>query len=388
MAAGFMAGLCFLAKQDYGVMNLCLGSLVIFLTQGQQGGLYHQIQFHLSYAKDWQKVRSIFTAIFLFLTFFILPIALLINFTDSDQFFYWFNYGQSPHEIRKIHIWDFANHGDLFIAACIAFYFAYRTVRMDVLFAGIFFICSFIVSSTSGLDYTAFFFSLFIPLLIQTVWDKRLVQNRWVSIVLMLAILTSVVFPAKYIYRLVQTTVLAKAEPFSFRHLYVTRPVQNFPGSMPYFKNVMGSDDSLLMINELQKIFKSSRHANKSRNVTKLKVLNISELTPLYAELGSVPPLHYPLWYHKGISLFPQEIQMIDRDLDDAKFDVVILQNAHGQVNFEEFLTRLQSNPNYETLRERGFISPSTSTGDTCREGYCQSHMYVYVRKDLLKQSL
>lgn len=378
MAAGLMAGICFLAKQDYGVMNLCLGSLVILLTQSKQSTPYRTITFKFSVLRDLQELKLIFGAGILFFAFFVLPIAALIYFVDSTQFFYWFNYGQSPHEIRKIHIWDFANHGDLFLPACIAFYFAYRTVRMDLLFAGIFFICAFIVSSTSGLDYTAFFFFLFLPLLVQTVRDKHLVQKRWLSALLLLAVLTCIAFPAKYLYRLVQTTVLAKAEPFSFRHIYVTRPVQAYPESMPYFKNVMGSIDSIVMIEKLQEIAKSNPSIN-------LKVLNISELTPIYAELGSSPPLHYPLWYHAKISLFPKEIRLINQDIDDSKFDVILLQDAHGQANFDEFLTRLQKNSQYQTLRELGFVSPTTSTGDTCHEGYCPNHIYVYVRRTLLR---
>ena len=76
---------------------------------------------------------------------------------------------------------------------------------------------------------------------------------------------------------------------------------------------------------------------------------------------------------------------MIDQDIDNNQFDIILLQNAHGQANFEEFLTRLQKNANYQTLRERGFVSPTTSTGDTCYEGYCPNHIYVYVRRSLLK---
>lgn len=380
IAAGLMAGLSFLAKQDYGVMNLCLGSLVILLTQCDQTGPYRKITFRFSALIDLRKILAIVGAGTVFAFCFVLPIATLIYLVDSAQFFYWFNLGQSPHEIRKIHIWDFANHGNLFLPACIAFYFAYRTMRMDILFAGIFFICSFVVSSTSGLDYTAFFFFLFLPLLVQTVSDRRLVSNRWVSALLVFVVMTCIAFPAKYIYRLVQTTILAKAEPFSFRHVYVTRPVQPYPKSMPYFKNVMGSDDSLVMIEKLQEIAKDNPN-------TALKVLNISELTPIYAELKSEPPLHYPLWYHTKISLFPREIKIIDQDIDDNTFDIVILQNAHGQANFEEFLSRLQKNSQYQTLREKGFVSPTTSTGDTCYEGYCPNHIYVYVKRTLLKQN-
>ena len=377
MTAGVMGGICFLAKQDYGVMNLCLGSLVILLTQAQRSGPYRKITFQFSALKNVQQLKSIIGAGILFVTFFALPIVSLIYSVDSTQFFYWFNYGQPPHEIRKIHIWDFADHGNLFLPACIAFYFAYRTVRIDLLFSGIFFICAFIVSSTSGLDYTAFFFFLFLPLLVQTVVDERLVKKRWLSVILVVAVMTCIAFPAKYLYRLVQTTLLAKAEPFSFRYVYVTRPVQAYPESMLYFKNVMGSNDSIAMIEKLQEIAKANP------NVA-LKVLNISELTPIYAELGSTPPLHYPLWYHTKTSLFPKEIKLIDQDIDNNQFDVILLQDAHGQANFDEFLTRLQRNPNYQTLRERGFVSPTTSTGDTCYEGYCPNHIYVYVRRSLL----
>ena len=77
---------------------------------------------------------------------------------------------------------------------------------------------------------------------------------------------------------------------------------------------------------------------------------------------------------------------MIDQDIDSNLFDVIVLQNAHGQANFEEFLARLQGNSHYQSLREQGFVSPTTSTGDTCFDGYCPNHLYVYVRKSLLEK--
>jgi len=377
IAAGLLAGLCFLAKQDYGVMNLCLGLLVLFLTQPDSRTPYRRLSFNWKALLDRKYWGITVSSIAVFAIAFTLPLVAVISLVDSEQFLYWFNYGQEPHQIRKIYIWNFIGRANLLIPACIAFYFAYRTRRMELLFAGIFFICSFVVSSTSGLDYTAFFFFLFLPVLIKATHDRAIVSKPWVSILLIFATLTCLILPAKYFYRMVQTTVLNKAEPYSFRYKYVTRPVRAFPDSMPYFKNVMGSLDSITLIEQLQAIF-------KNRDGPPLTMLNISELTPLYAELGITPPLQYPLWYHTKISLFPREIKIIDRDIDNAKFDVVILQNTHGQVNFEHFLQRLQQNPQYESLREKGFVSPTTSTGDDCFEGYCPNHIYVYVRKSLL----
>ena len=378
ISAGLMGGLCFLAKQDYGVMNFCLGSLVLVLTQVDASGKHKRLSASSEILKNPKILLDRFLSLIFFGIAFALPVLVLIYCINSAEFLYWFNYGQLPHEIRKIHIRDFANHGDLFIPACISFYFAHRTLRIDLLFSGLFFLCAFIVSSTSGLDYTAFFFFLFLPLLLQVICDRSLVRRWWVSSLLLLVTLSCLAVPAKYLYRLLQTTALGKAEPFSFRHVYVTRPVQAFPETMPYFKNVMGSDDSIIMIEQLKEALKGKLDSG-------LKVLNISELTPLYAELGSAPPLHYPLWYHNKISLFPREFALIERDIDEDRFDVIILQDAHGQVSFDKLLGFLQRNPNYQTLRERGFISPTTSTGDTCNEGYCPNHLYVYVRKSLLK---
>lgn len=145
-------------------MNLCLGSLVILLSQCDRESPYRKITFQFFKLKDLRKIQAIVSAGIVFALCFALSIAVFIFAVDSAQFFYWFNFGQPPHEIRKIHIWDFANHGNLFVPAYIAFYFAYRTVRMDLLFVGVFFICYFVVSSNSGLDYTAFFFFLFAPI--------------------------------------------------------------------------------------------------------------------------------------------------------------------------------------------------------------------------------
>lgn len=41
-------------------------------------------------------------------------------------------------------------------------------------------------------------------------------------------------------------------------------------------------------------------------------------------------------------------------------------------------------NSNYQTLRKRGFVSPTTSTSDTLYEGYFANRIYIYVRRSLL----
>ncbi len=78
-----MAGVCLLAKQDYGVMNLCLGSLVILLSQCDREGPYRKITFQFFKLKDLRKIQAIVSAGIVFALCFALSIAVFIFAVDS-----------------------------------------------------------------------------------------------------------------------------------------------------------------------------------------------------------------------------------------------------------------------------------------------------------------
>jgi hypothetical protein len=75
---------------------------------------------------------------------------------------------------------------------------------------------------------------------------------------------------------------------------------------------------------------------------TDLKVLNMSELTPLAAEIpfkletGS----HYPLWYHKGVGMFDEQVNMFTERIQNNHYDLVIFEYIPYLNNFYPFKVR------------------------------------------------
>jgi hypothetical protein len=67
-----------------------------------------------------------------------------------------------------------------------------------------------------------------------------------------------------------------------------------------------------------------------------LKVLNMSELTPLAAEVpfelekGS----GHPLWYHLGVGMFNREAAMFESRISKKYYDLVLFESVPGLNNF------------------------------------------------------
>lgn len=57
-----------------------------------------------------------------------------------------------------------------------------------------------------------------------------------------------------------------------------------------------------------------------------LKVLNMSELTPLAEEIGFVPLMHQPLWFHKNVSMFKREIDSLCLKISGNEYDLVLFE--------------------------------------------------------------
>jgi hypothetical protein len=78
------------------------------------------------------------------------------------------------------------------------------------------------------------------------------------------------------------------------------------------------------------------------RNNPKLRVLNMSELTPLAAELPftlETSP-QTPLWYHLGVSMFNREAQMYENRIRNHEYDLVLFEYIPTLNNFYPFRVR------------------------------------------------
>lgn len=105
----------------------------------------------------------------------------------------------------------------------------------------------------------------------------------------------------------------------------------------------------------------------------KPKVLNMTELTPLAAEVpfelekGS----YYPLWFHKGVALFDKELKMFTDRIEQNHYDVVLYEYIPYLNNFNPYKVRESLQANYKKIDS--FPAP--------RNPSAQAWVEVYVRK-------
>ncbi|MGZ3850192.1 MAG: hypothetical protein ACXVKI_13705 [Flavisolibacter sp.] len=78
------------------------------------------------------------------------------------------------------------------------------------------------------------------------------------------------------------------------------------------------------------------------KNRNELQVLNMSELTPLSAEIGY--PLEkgpeIPLWYHLGVAMFNKEAKMYEQRIRKGAYDLVLFEYLPSLNNFYPFRVR------------------------------------------------
>ncbi|MGB8192133.1 MAG: hypothetical protein WCF67_09455 [Chitinophagaceae bacterium] len=94
----------------------------------------------------------------------------------------------------------------------------------------------------------------------------------------------------------------------------------------------------------------------------KLKVLNMTELTPLAAEVpfelekGS----YYPLWFHKGVGMFDKETDMFCDRIEKKHYDLVLFEFIPYLNNFYPYKVREYLEKNYTKVDS--FVAPRKPT--------------------------
>lgn len=106
------------------------------------------------------------------------------------------------------------------------------------------------------------------------------------------------------------------------------------------------------------------------KNGKDLKVLNMSELTPLAAEvpfkLEASPD--YPLWFHKGVGMFDKETNMFLDRIRNHHYDLVIFEYIPYLNNFYPFSVREALKANYKQVDR--FVAPRKPSSDAWVEVY------------------
>jgi hypothetical protein len=89
-----------------------------------------------------------------------------------------------------------------------------------------------------------------------------------------------------------------------------------------------------------------------------VKVLNMSELTPLAFDMGYTleKGVEYPLWFHKGVAFFDREVGMFCRKVAEREYDLILFEDIPNVNQFYPYEVRDCIKENY-TLKFK-FLAP------------------------------
>jgi hypothetical protein len=274
-------------------------------------------------------------------SFGIMAVLLILPFAD-DGFFYWFNYGQPPHDSRvslgalldivfaqsiveKVYLILLVG-GLLLTVPSLKAFFDNQKLFFVTAVCALMITQSMVtrVSSPLPTDHMTYFHAFgFVGAALFLPWERW--KGSVVSIGLVLVIV-GFIFSAgtwKYISGMipsspnVDTTATAEAEP-------VASPWVE--GSLPTFKGVLipvGTKEGIDRLMALPVMKKPG-----------LKLLNMSELTPLAHECGFVPATGTPLWFHMNVGMFQKQVDDINKRLRDGYYDVVLFEHIESLPTF------------------------------------------------------
>lgn len=323
--------------------------LTLFTKQDVGGICFLFSLFLLAYV--WWKEKAWLPIAVYVISFGVMALLLIAPFAD-DGFFYWFNYGQPPHDSRVT------------LGALLDVVFAQsilEKVYLIMLFGGLlitvpsfrafledqrlFFvtaICTLMitqsmvtrVSSPLPTDHMTYFHAFgFVGAAMSLPWDK---WKQSVVNVVVAVMIVGFIFSAgtwKYISGMIPSrgsTEAAGTQPAAAPWV---------EGSLPTFKGVLipqGTNEGIERLMSLQLMKRKG-----------LKVLNMSELTPLAYEAGFAPATGTPLWFHMNVGMFQKQVDEINKAIRDGYYDIVLFEHIESLPTFYPVAIRDQLRKSY-----------------------------------------
>ncbi|MEQ8470489.1 MAG: hypothetical protein RIC35_04855 [Marinoscillum sp.] len=354
---GLFMFISFFNKQDGGAMGFFIGLLML--------------GYHASLTKKFKPL------LIYVITFFLFGFVMVAPFLDND-FLYWFNYGQPPHNSR-IGILKLA---EAFFSTAALWEKSYLTVIILFLIAlgksrfknllqdsnlvllGILTICllgqAIVTRVTSPLptDHMTFFHAFAIVFIFHLA-DQLYENIEKVQVIIPVTILVICLFSGgywKYIKGVLHLSLSREdATVERISDPWIKSKVNGFKGVLMPQETVKGIDNLL-----------SSDIAQKEN----LTVLNMSELTPLALELGYTPPTDQPLWYHLNVGIFQRGVDTLCARVSRQEYDIVLFQDIPNLEHFFPYEVRDSLRNTYQL--QDSFLAPRKMENSTVE---------VYVRK-------
>jgi hypothetical protein len=363
---GIICAASVLTKQDFGVVSIFNASIIYILVDASGSTL--RLRSHFSELFSRAFFHQLLKTFSIFGIGFVISLSLFIVCTSPSDFLYWFNYGQAPHQPRSPSFRSLTQNSYGLINL-IALFFCFKFKRVNLLIAALLIFSASLTRQTSGLGFTHYYYVLALPIVLYEIYQCRW---KYKFIALLLAIVFSIQLlkkPVRDAYFVMESMVLHQSEHFFFDYRELSQPLIKFPADFVALNQEIVPQETIAGIQAI-KAYVAQFNGTP-------KVLNLSELTPIYAELKVAPPKHLPLWFHTNFSLFPREIDQLNQSFENAEYDLIILQGAHEGLTptYQKFLELLTNNPKYHLLTNI-YNSPGVGTGP-CREN-CDGNIFVF----------
>ena len=348
----------FFTKQDGGALALLLALVLL--------------SYHCFFEKQW-KPLLIFIASYILVAF-----AIIAPLTRFD-FGYWFNHGQPPHTARispGAVLDEFLNSSQwikfyFFLIALLAVRFyknikelqdAKRATLFLILVVGILAEATVLqVTSYTPPDNNIFFHAFaiaFILSFLSYLLKIDFSKTKWLLLAAAgIMLWWSPVF-WKYLQRISQRmTTASKPQPSGGENVVnrdtymLTSDSAEVPVAQWTFSRFRSFEKIYLPKPTIEGIERLMR-MNEIRNNKKLRLLNMSELTPLAVELPyreeTGPGI--PLWYHLGVAMFNKQAAMYEQRIKERYYDVVLFEYIPTLNNFYPFRVRDSLIRNYNKV--------------------------------------
>lgn len=339
--------------------------------------------------KKWLHTILLLTSVVVFTSLFIASL--------NSSFFYWFNYGQAPHNSR-LSVLDIIN--EFFLKSqWIKFYlfgiaiivlhaiskkikFTATEILFIVFFVGILAEASiFQVTSYVPEDNNIFFHSFATAFVFWYLTKVQAFKINQPLIFMSFALGILLIWSSnywKYANRFLhkfqpQTEIASNGENVVDKTNYVKDSFRE--GSIPTsewregpgyaFKKIKMPQSTVDGINRLKKM-------PEMQNPESKKILNMSELTPLAYDMNfnlETGP-EYPLWYHLGVGMFNKQLSMFQERIANNYYDVIIYEYLPFLNNYYPLVLQEQLQKDY--ILKDTFLAPRDPTN---------ANIEVYVKR-------
>ncbi len=349
--AGFSCAVVIFTKQDYALMTLIsIFAISTFLDKDDNNNIF------LNIPKDLNTLIQSFKSKF-FISLILglsLGIIFIVSNYDFKNISYWFNYGQSPHFLRRISLVNIIINPQLYLSI-ICLWIAIKKKNLSLFVSFLILLTSGFCSQTSGLKFTSGFFYFLIPLILFKFIEFEKSLFKFLSVIFLLIISFFNNFQRSL--NTIKAVLKNDVESHTIHYSDINTKVINLGNCAKELSNIYGPQSICKQIDLVR------NEISKNNYKHQLIFLNISELSPFYSIFNFVPPKSLPLWFDENVTLFEREKNMIKNKIENNKFDLIALQATHDPWNkfYNEILQNILRNPNYREIGKMQYVSPKGS---------------------------